>query len=129
LLLIFLEVTTFKGGIRSSWVPCKVKLFFVGKLSVSFMHCCLFKSALLFASWHWLIISAVSLFQKVALSETQNAWTIFYLCILQPMFCCAELCQEEHQEVTGDGPENNPQYTTVYVGNLAHEVRTILTVG
>ncbi|CAM6037569.1 unnamed protein product [Sphagnum compactum] len=27
-----------------------------------------------------------------------------------------------HQEVTGDGPENNPQYTTVYVGNLAHEV-------
>ncbi|CAK9276305.1 unnamed protein product [Sphagnum jensenii] len=30
--------------------------------------------------------------------------------------------QEEHQEVTGDGPENNPQYTTVYVGNLAHEV-------
>lgn len=22
----------------------------------------------------------------------------------------------------GDGPENNPQYTTVYVGNLAHEV-------
>jgi hypothetical protein len=45
------------------------------------------------------------------------------------MFCCAEVHQEEHQEVTGDAPENNPQYTTVYVGNLAHEVRSNLTVG
>jgi len=37
-----------------------------------------------------------------------------------PLF--QEVCQEEHQEVTGDGPENSPQYTTVFVGNLAHEV-------
>ncbi|CAL9067627.1 unnamed protein product [Musa banksii] len=30
---------------------------------------------------------------------------------------------EDGQENTNDdGPENNPQYTTVYVGNLAHEV-------
>ncbi|BBM98017.1 nucleolysin TIA-1/TIAR [Marchantia polymorpha subsp. ruderalis] len=30
---------------------------------------------------------------------------------------------EQHQEESqGDAPENNPQYTTVYVGNLAHEV-------
>lgn len=29
---------------------------------------------------------------------------------------------EDGQENTNDdGPENNPQYTTVYVGNLAHE--------
>ncbi|KAH9545857.1 hypothetical protein CY35_12G068900 [Sphagnum magellanicum] len=37
-----------------------------------------------------------------------------------PLF--QEVCQEENQEFTGDGPENNPQYTTVYVGNLGHEV-------
>lgn len=36
----------------------------------------------------------------------------------------AEVHAEESQEVSaGEGPENNPQYTTVYVGNLAHEVR------
>jgi len=34
-----------------------------------------------------------------------------------------EVHAEESQEVSaGEGPENNPQYTTVYVGNLAHEV-------
>ncbi|KAJ7560167.1 hypothetical protein O6H91_04G116900 [Diphasiastrum complanatum] len=32
--------------------------------------------------------------------------------------------EEQHEEAAaqGDGPESNPQYTTVYVGNLAHEV-------
>lgn len=35
----------------------------------------------------------------------------------------AEGRPEDRQEGSaGDGPENNPQYTTVYVGNLAHEV-------
>jgi hypothetical protein len=35
----------------------------------------------------------------------------------------AEVRPEDRQEGSaGDGPENNPQYTTVYVGNLAHEV-------
>ncbi|KAG0613111.1 hypothetical protein M758_6G078000 [Ceratodon purpureus] len=34
-----------------------------------------------------------------------------------------EVRPEDRQEGSaGDGPENNPQYTTVYVGNLAHEV-------
>ncbi|CAD5185660.1 unnamed protein product [Musa acuminata subsp. malaccensis] len=33
---------------------------------------------------------------------------------------------EDGQEYTNDdGPENNPQYTTVYVGNLAHEVTQV----
>ncbi|CAK8563961.1 unnamed protein product [Lathyrus sativus] len=33
---------------------------------------------------------------------------------------------EERQEITGDdGPEKNPQYTTVYVGNLAPEVTSV----
>lgn len=39
--------------------------------------------------------------------------------------CTSEVHQqdEQHQEESqGDAPENNPQYTTVYVGNLAHEV-------
>ncbi|KAL2653903.1 hypothetical protein R1flu_022031 [Riccia fluitans] len=30
--------------------------------------------------------------------------------------------EQHHEESQGDAPENNPQYTTVYVGNLAHEV-------
>jgi len=34
-----------------------------------------------------------------------------------------EVRPDDRQEGSaGDGPENNPQYTTVYVGNLAHEV-------
>lgn len=38
----------------------------------------------------------------------------------------AEVRPEERQEgSSGDAPENNLQYTTVYVGNLAHEVQTI----
>lgn len=39
--------------------------------------------------------------------------------ITKYLYCCAE----DGQETTNDdGPENNPQYTTVYVGNLAPEV-------
>jgi len=35
---------------------------------------------------------------------------------------------EEGQEVTNDdAPEKNPQYTTVYVGNLAPEARIIFS--
>ncbi|KAG0613114.1 hypothetical protein M758_6G078100 [Ceratodon purpureus] len=37
--------------------------------------------------------------------------------------CLTEGRSEERQEGSaGDGPENNTQYTTVYVGNLAHQV-------
>lgn len=33
-------------------------------------------------------------------------------------------CAEDGKEATNsDAPENNPQYTTVYVGNLAPEAR------
>lgn len=33
------------------------------------------------------------------------------------------LCAEDGREISNeDAPENNPQYTTVYVGNLAPEV-------
>ena len=40
--------------------------------------------------------------------------------------CLTEGRSEERQEGSaGDGPENNTQYTTVYVGNLAHQVRTM----
>jgi len=40
--------------------------------------------------------------------------------------CAAEGRSEERQEDSaGDGPENNSQYTTVYVGNLAHQVHTL----
>lgn len=36
---------------------------------------------------------------------------------------------EDGKEVTNsDAPENNPQYTTVYVGNLAQEVRQIIAI-
>lgn len=33
------------------------------------------------------------------------------------------ICADDGQEkINEDAPENNPQYTTVYVGNLAPEV-------
>lgn len=35
------------------------------------------------------------------------------------LITCADDGQEKRNE---DAPENNPQYTTVYVGNLAPEV-------
>lgn len=36
-------------------------------------------------------------------------------------------CVEDGKETTNnDAPENNPQYTTVYVGNLAPEARNDL---
>jgi len=45
------------------------------------------------------------------------------LSILSFDYRLAEVRPEDRQEGSaGDGPENNPQYTTVYVGNLAHEV-------
>jgi nucleolysin TIA-1/TIAR len=39
------------------------------------------------------------------------------------IFFYAEDGQERNND---DAPENNPQYTTVYVGNLAPEARTYL---
>lgn len=37
-------------------------------------------------------------------------------------------CSEEGKEMANnEAPENNPQYTTVYVGNLAPEVRNFFT--
>lgn len=39
------------------------------------------------------------------------------------IFFYAEDGQERNND---DAPENNPQYTTVYVGNLAPEARTHL---
>lgn len=30
--------------------------------------------------------------------------------------------EQHHGESQVEAPENNPQFTTVYVGNLAHEV-------
>jgi len=37
------------------------------------------------------------------------------------------ICPEDGKEVSNsDAPENNAQYTTVYVGNLASEVRNII---
>lgn len=36
-------------------------------------------------------------------------------------------CTEDGKEISNsDAPENNPQYTTVYVGNLGSEVRNFL---
>ena len=37
------------------------------------------------------------------------------------LFCFAE-AHQEGEDSDKESPENNSQYTTVYVGNLAHEV-------
>lgn len=50
-------------------------------------------------------------------------FAVDYIFVLHNIFlnivCCAEDGQEKRNE---DAPENNLQYTTVYVGNLAAEV-------
>lgn len=40
--------------------------------------------------------------------------------------CLSVACADDGQEKSNDdAPENNPQYTTVYVGNLAPEARKL----
>lgn len=36
--------------------------------------------------------------------------------------CIIYFAEDGQDSTSEDGPENNPQYTTVYVGNLAPEV-------
>ena len=36
--------------------------------------------------------------------------------------------EDGKETVNSDAPENNPQYTTVYVGNLAPEVRYLIPI-
>lgn len=56
-----------------------------------------------------------------------KAWdmifTYMYLCCFRDYNHNIFPCADDGQEKTNDdAPENNPQYTTVYVGNLAPEV-------
>lgn len=37
------------------------------------------------------------------------------------MFCYLDCAEDGKETTNSDAPENNPQYTTVYVGNLASE--------
>lgn len=39
---------------------------------------------------------------------------------------CFSLAEDGQEKPNEDAPENNPQYTTVYVGNLAPEARIFL---
>lgn len=55
----------------------------------------------------------MSSWQLDAALKSTNKITFFYLA-----------CAEDGKETTNtEAPENNPQYTTVYVGNLAPEAR------
>lgn len=48
---------------------------------------------------------------------------------LNSLFICLFGIVEDGKEAANsDAPENNPQYTTVYVGNIAPEVRISLTI-
>lgn len=49
-------------------------------------------------------------------------FTCMYLCCFRAYNHNIFYCADDGQEKTNDdAPENNPQYTTVYVGNLAPE--------
>lgn len=48
--------------------------------------------------------------------------------VILSIVCCSNMiyfAEDGKEPLNGDAPENNPQYTTVYVGNLAPEVRII----
>lgn len=52
-----------------------------------------------------------------------------HICILITLslqFLCFSLAEDGQEKPNEDAPENNPQYTTVYVGNLAPEARIFL---
>lgn len=53
--------------------------------------------------------------------------TFIFFLFSPPQFFCDHYADENQEKTNEDAPENNPQYTTVYVGNLAPEVSISLT--
>lgn len=57
----------------------------------------------------------------------------FVICKLNSLFShrllvdCSTFAEDGKETTNSDAPENNPQYTTVYVGNLAPEARNYIT--
>lgn len=55
----------------------------------------------------------------IAFSNSRHIFEIYLSRCSKLLITCPDDGQEKRNE---DAPENNPQYTTVYVGNLAPEV-------
>jgi hypothetical protein len=53
-------------------------------------------------------------------ARLESAWNVWMLTAI--FFCFICFVDGSQENTNEEAPENNPAYTTVYVGNLSHEV-------